>query len=374
MKRLFWLLPLLFSFYVTAARGDQDRDSFEERGNRIYNDGVEVAAIETLPKGTPLFHWGRLEKEKVEAIRQDGGISKNWAEEIARNGTGGGNGSDLGNGFYISLDPMDSLRFGNVAFVITLDHDIKTAKFHSSIQQYMFQTFAAEFKISAMTLRNGAPWYNVIEPEVIQKQTVPTAEEYVEKYLSKMPLLPSLKDLSNLAEWTQYQSSNEKNYHYDPPINQGKQFKKLQKKIIHLIEAMKHPGPESQKAFNTLIKNGSYELQIEAFTTLKNRTDPQAIRFLIDIALNPNFRMGPYYYVDTNKKFNDYYDFFKELIPKVDYGGASQIFRLLKEFNEFPNELLQKFQTNENSSVRDHADFIFKDIHGNKILGCIGLF
>jgi len=368
----FRVLTLAILIYVHAGLANEPL-GFEIRENQLFQNGQPVAAIEILTKGTPLFHWGYLENQYIKNIREQGGIPMETAKTIAQNGAGGRNGSSWGAGFYISLDPVDSFTYGNTAFVITLDHDVKIARFYGRDVVTSFNSVAMEYGISAATTTAAQPtWYVFFDAEVIQKQSVPTADEFFKKYVSKIPLL-TVKNLKMLADHTKGSDSNYRNYQYDPPLDQSEEFKRLGDQANRLLEAIKNPGKDSANAFNIILKKGSADLQREALDIIGDRTDAQALTFLKKALRNSKIKRSIISYVNTGREFDDYYEIINEGLDLGVFHLASLIYKF-KKFGRFPKEFFQKIFDKGDSEIKSFAQATFKEINQRKYLRCENLF
>lgn len=81
---------------------------------------VRVGAIETLKKGTLLYHWGKGTPEQAARWDAEGKISPELVERLKAEKAG-----FIGSGFYVSTNPVDSANYGNVLVVIELPKDIE---------------------------------------------------------------------------------------------------------------------------------------------------------------------------------------------------------------------------------------------------------
>jgi len=105
---LFWITrenkqPTL---HITAAA---DKQSFD-------------CKLWTLPKGTQLYHW--TTKGAADAIAADGGISSEKFDSDLAKEISTGKEFQTSEGFYVSLDPVDSIGYGTDLLISTVQQDV----------------------------------------------------------------------------------------------------------------------------------------------------------------------------------------------------------------------------------------------------------
>ena len=102
-------------------------------------------------------------------------------------------GVEWGYGMYVSSDPFNSSQYGNTAFVFVLDRDIKVARFFGHERTRKCPQFA---------------YYNLVDPEIIRKETIPSTGNFV-KFLSATQL--TLEELDALVKSTTSLNSDYQN-------------------------------------------------------------------------------------------------------------------------------------------------------------------
>ncbi|MBS1971026.1 MAG: hypothetical protein JSU04_12000 [Bdellovibrionales bacterium] len=140
-----------------------------------------AGTIETIPKGTLLYHWGKATPEQAKAWDEAGKISPDLLERL-KQGQG-----FVGGGFYVSKDPTDSSSYGNVQVVVELTKDIQVIKSEPGVTWGMRLWPTLEKNgISGVGVTHTHTWMNIIDAEALTKEFVATSEFYKKNHLKQL--------------------------------------------------------------------------------------------------------------------------------------------------------------------------------------------
>lgn len=149
--------------------------------------------VEVLKKGSLLYHWAKASPDQAKAWNEIGRIPREVFDSIKANGPGA-----AGSGFYTSIDPIDSIMYGNVQQVVELPEDIRilrTNKKGPFISWYKYQTAFESLGLSGFSHSTNRNWLNISQPEALTKVFVANEQHYKDHPLKAIPHHESLKQL-----------------------------------------------------------------------------------------------------------------------------------------------------------------------------------
>lgn len=246
---LFFLLHLICYSYAFADLEyiflEKNSSGVTEVIFRNQNSEITLGELQTLPKGTRLYHWEKASASQIKKWNSEGKISEERLNALKKLG------GNSGGGFYASLSPLDSINYGNTAIVIELPKD--TFSLHLTTNNgFFWNAILPELQrkgISIVSVRHTPTWLNVIDPETLSKIHVATAKDF-----------EGLKIETIERPW-----SYKKFFKLFPELENHEYLKKSFEKMEVVYKAIKVPSDEGRAAVAAIMESGSSDLAKEVF-------------------------------------------------------------------------------------------------------------
>lgn len=207
--------------------------------------------VETLKKGTLLYHWANATPEQAKAWNDAGHISPALLERLK---TGQG---FVGGGFYVSNDPIDSQGYGNTLVVIELQKDIQFLRTNNHKGWNDLWPEFARNQISGLSVAHTKNWLNIVDADALTKEHVADAGLF-KSFTPKK--LPSLIDIDSLLT------------RRFPELQNDPVYKKISEKVHTLMKDLQSKTAQSPIALAEIFKNGSDALKYDAIAAIMSDT------------------------------------------------------------------------------------------------------
>jgi hypothetical protein len=209
----------------------------------------DLGTIETLKKGTFLYHWAKATPEQAKAWHEAGRISPTVLDRL-KQGSG-----FAGGGFYASLDPLDSHGYGGTLVVIELQKDIKLLRTNNYARWNDLWPEFARNQISGLSVMHTRSWLNIVDAEALTKEFVADAGFFKAHPPKSLPQVDEIITLTRSIF---------------PELENDPEYKRIFEKVRTLMEDLQAKNAKSPVALQEILTKGSVSLKRAAMSYLTN--------------------------------------------------------------------------------------------------------
>ncbi|WP_413558793.1 hypothetical protein [Bdellovibrio sp. HCB209] len=205
-----------------------------------------LGELQTLPKGTRLYHWEKATASQIKSWNAEGKISAERLEKLK-----GPSREFSGGGYYVSLSPLDSVNYGNTVVIVELPKDIKILKLYAPLSWSAngFRAAVEKKGISVLTVPHTPTWMNLFDAEALTNIHVGTEKDFVDFKFDGFE-----------RPW-----NYEKFFELFPGLKNSESLSSASEKMTSIYKSLKKPSEEARLAVEAIVKTGSMNLVTDVF-------------------------------------------------------------------------------------------------------------
>lgn len=223
----------------------------EVYGLDFKNQRRKIGELETLKRGTKLYHWHNATPKQIEKWNKEKRVSKPFMRALFKNP------GAVGGGFYTSDNIFDSATYGRHLIIIELPFDITVIRANPETEIYVewdrYRQTLLDSGISGVGNSGAQTWRNIIDLEALAKIQVATPEILPNYAIEVMPASVEVTML----------------LHFHPELSESQFFQDLYDRAKRQEERIAEGHPEGKNDVKNILKQGTSAAKFAAVATMK---------------------------------------------------------------------------------------------------------